>query len=110
MPCDFDAHAEWGLPSAACPAEPDIVHAFNYGAKALIEKSGELCAAAIAVRGKRSLFGIGDEKELAQLGLRHERTIDVDTKNWWRLLYNPLTNEIWIDIKDKKLLTKYKGF
>lgn len=67
-------------------------------------------ASAIATRGERSWFGRAGVKELQNLKINHQRTIEVDSSNWWRLLYDPKTNEIWIDIKDKKVLRKYIGF
>jgi hypothetical protein len=102
-------------PEGICQAlhvQPDKISAtlLSFKQEQELKKSGEQHAAAIVARGKRAWFGPTDEKELLRLNLKHERTIDVDTNNWWRLLYNPITNEIWIDVKDKKLLIKYEGF
>ena len=67
-------------------------------------------AEAFVAKGNRSWFAVSDERELERCGVSLTRTTHVDTDNWWRLLYNPASNEIWIDIRDKKLLRKYKGF
>lgn len=76
---------------------------------ALIEM-GKQKASAIVAKGGKSWFGPRDETELKDVRIELERVINVDTYNWWRLLYDPQTNEIWIDIKDQKILKKYKGF
>ncbi|KKR23529.1 MAG: hypothetical protein UT53_C0014G0002 [Candidatus Yanofskybacteria bacterium GW2011_GWD2_39_48] len=75
-----------------------------------LREMGTQKASAIVSKGIRSWFGRGDEIELENMHIKLERVVDVDTSNWWRLLYDPKTNELWIDIKDKKVLKKYKGF
>ena len=67
-------------------------------------------ARAIVIKNERSWFGTADRNELDNLKINLEKVIDVNTSNWWRLVFNPQTNEVWIDIKDQKLLKKYHGF
>jgi hypothetical protein len=70
----------------------------------------EKYASSVVVKGTRSWFVQNDVKELERMNIKHEKTIDVDTSKWWRLVYDPSNNQIWIDIKDKKVLLKYNGF
>lgn len=71
---------------------------------------GQKRASAIAAKGKRAWFNHPDITELQKLGLNYERTIDVDTYERWRTLYDPNINQIWVDVQDKKVLKKYAGF
>lgn len=48
--------------------------------------------------------------EIEEVGLNLNRVISVDTFERWRLLYNPVNDQIWIDDMDAKTLTKYRGF
>lgn len=65
---------------------------------------------AIVAKGQRSSFYFSDKRDLERMALEVERVIDVDTDQWWRLLYDPRSNELWIDDKIKHELTKYVGF
>jgi len=78
--------------------------------KEAMKAFGQRHGSSIVSKGERSWFGFADEQELESVGIHNQKTIAVDTNQWWRLLYDPQTNEVWIDIKDKKLLRKYKGF
>ena len=71
---------------------------------------GQQKASAIVAKGQRSWFGFADIQELAHLQITLERVVNVDTSNRWRLLYDPQSNELWIDSRDEHLLTKYRGF
>lgn len=82
----------------------------TYEQKQALKTVGQQNARAITAKGIRSWFSIADERELEKLKIKLERVINVETANWWRLLYNPETNEIWIDISDQKILLKYRGF
>jgi hypothetical protein len=78
--------------------------------KTALEKFGQQNSSAIAIKSKRSLFGNYNIEEIRQVGVNHERTIPLDTNQWWRVLYDPNRNEIWVDIKERKVLHKYRGF
>jgi hypothetical protein len=64
----------------------------------------------IVAKGIRSWFGLADSSELEEMNITEEKVVNVDTSNGWRLIYDVEKNELWIDIKDKKLLLKSKGF
>jgi hypothetical protein len=64
----------------------------------------------IVAKGLRSWFGLADSSELEEMNITEEKVVNVDTSNGWRLIYDVEKNELWIDIKDKKLLLKSKGF
>ncbi len=64
----------------------------------------------IPVYGKASWYNSGDDRELSKMGFNKEKEIKVDTKNWWRVMYDPEINEIWIDKRMEKEMIKYKGF
>jgi hypothetical protein len=76
----------------------------------VLKTVGEGNASAITVRGESSRFSEADVQELEEFNITHKRTIDVDDSEYWRLLYDPNLNEIWIDMEGKKLLIKYRGF
>lgn len=82
----------------------------SYEQKRALEAQRGQGVSAITVKGNRAWFGDWDIKEIEGFGIEYQRTIQVETSQWWRLLYDPITNEIWIDIKDKKILKKYKEF
>ena len=65
---------------------------------------------AIVIFSKRSWFGLPDRKELEEFVFSNTQEIPVDTDQWWRMLYNPATNEIWVDDKIHKKILKYQGF
>lgn len=67
-------------------------------------------ARAIVAKGIRSWFGTADARELERMKIELQKVISVDTDQWWRLLYDPASDELWIDEKVKRLLTKHKGF
>ncbi|HAV11594.1 MAG TPA: hypothetical protein DCX32_03565 [Candidatus Moranbacteria bacterium] len=67
-------------------------------------------ASVIVVYSKKSWFGHHDKSEIEDKGIFFERGIAIDTYDRWRFLYDPSVNEVWIDIQDKKVLQKYKGF
>jgi len=75
-----------------------------------LQKLGGRDTEAIVVKGTRAWFGPADEKELENMHIKQKGTIDVDTSNWWRILFDIEKNEIWIDIRDKHTLRKYIGF
>jgi len=64
----------------------------------------------IAAKGIRGWFDQNDAKELERMGIQKDKVIDVDTAEWWRLLYDPQIDQVWVDIKDKHILLKYQGF
>lgn len=82
----------------------------TYKQEEAMKSLGEQKSKVIAVKGLAGYFGLSDTRELSKMGIGVERVIDVKTSNWWRLLYNPDDNEIWIDIKDQHKLQKYRGF
>lgn len=65
---------------------------------------------AIAAFSDRAWYSTADRRELERFGVENVMEIKVDTNQWWRLLYNPATDEVWIDDKIHKKLFKYKGF
>ncbi len=91
--------------------QPDKLGSFlTFEQREALEEMGKQKASAIVVKGPRSWFSRNDKIELKNMHVELQRVIDVNTWSWWRLLYDPKTNEIWIDVRDKKVLKKYKGF
>ncbi len=74
-----------------------------------LKKLGDRDTEAVVVKGSGSWFDAGDGKELEKMGIKVRQIVDVESKPW-RMLYDPITNEIWVDIREQKVLKKYKGF
>lgn len=75
-----------------------------------LEKLGSQTSSAIAVKGPASWFNTPDVKELEDFGIRLEGVIGVEELGHWRLLYDPASNELWIDVRASHSLRKYTGF
>lgn len=76
----------------------------------MLKQLGKENSSAITISGGNSWISMGDIKELEEMGILHEKTVDPKIPGRWKLLYDPDVNEIWIDNIDAKILRKYKGF
>lgn len=74
-----------------------------------LREMGTQDAQAIVAKGRRSWFSRSDEVELGNW-MPLQKVIHVDTNQWWRMLYDPNTNELWIDDRIHQKLRKYRGF
>jgi len=62
----------------------------------------------IAVHSHRGIFGNADNRILGSLGMEQCCVIRLDTSQWWRIMYFPETDEIWIEMKVKKVFLKLR--
>lgn len=92
------------------PNQPTYTLLSSEQEKTLCEIGGLKTSKAIVAISHRSRYCSADRKELQKFGFAETREISIDTDQWWRILYDPSTNEIWIDDKIHHTLLKYHGF
>lgn len=78
--------------------------------KSGLEKAIADGAEAIIIKGRKSTLTQKDIDDLEKQGLKIKKMVEIDTKDWWKLLYDPVTDEIWIDKIREKEIERHKGF
>jgi hypothetical protein len=71
---------------------------------------GYMRAKSIVLGSHRSWFGRADARELERNWVQNLAEVKLDTDQWWRVLYNPTTDEIWVDMKREQTLIKLRWF
>ncbi|MDD5750937.1 MAG: hypothetical protein PHS73_00260 [Candidatus Peribacteraceae bacterium] len=82
----------------------------NWEQDQALKEFGNQGAHTIVAKANRSWFGPNDERQLGHYKLSVDQVIHVNTSQWWRTLYDPSTDEVWIDDKIHRVLRKYRGF
>ena len=110
VPCHCIVARTRGGLCQAFHVQPNKMGSFlTFEQETALREMGKQKSQAIVAKGQRSWFARADEVELENW-MPLQRVIHVDTNQWWRMLYDPNINEIWIDDKIQKKLLKYRGF